>query len=265
MLRLKTPPSSTQVEGRLPINLRGPENRALPRILRCWRIRWAENRPAGQQHQCAAARVRLWLSRSSARPESGVGSTGGTAECARTAQARPLSHGTAIHREWGEAQGNYDELRFFTGLRPSEEIALTVDDYDAARGTLSINKARVGGIDKCCTKTRQDRLIRLCPRAVSVLNCQLALCEVLQRRGTIHHNGLFIQDNGETIQALDVVEQRWSSTLKLLPMRYRKPLGELELDDWQKSTLDCKATRPQRRHDVAGLLSVDGRCGRQRH
>ena len=30
----------------------------------------------------------------------------------------------AIHRDWGEAQGNYDEFRFFTGLRPSEEIAL---------------------------------------------------------------------------------------------------------------------------------------------
>ena len=24
----------------------------------------------------------------------------------------------AIHRDWGEAQGNYDEFRFFTGIRP---------------------------------------------------------------------------------------------------------------------------------------------------
>jgi integrase len=30
----------------------------------------------------------------------------------------------AIHRDWREAQGNYDEFRFFAGLRPSEEIAL---------------------------------------------------------------------------------------------------------------------------------------------
>jgi integrase len=29
----------------------------------------------------------------------------------------------AIHRDWGEAQGNYDEFRFFTGMRPSEQIA----------------------------------------------------------------------------------------------------------------------------------------------
>jgi hypothetical protein len=34
----------------------------------------------------------------------------------------------AIHRDWREAQGNYDEFRFFTGLRPSEEIALVLND-----------------------------------------------------------------------------------------------------------------------------------------
>ena len=66
----------------------------------------------------------------------------------------------AIHQDWGEAQGNYDELRFFTGLRPSEEIALVVTDYDAAHGVLSITKARVLGIDKDVTKTGEDRRIR---------------------------------------------------------------------------------------------------------
>ena len=29
-----------------------------------------------------------------------------------------------LHADWGEAIGNYDEFRFFTGLRPSEQIAL---------------------------------------------------------------------------------------------------------------------------------------------
>jgi integrase len=28
----------------------------------------------------------------------------------------------AIHREWGEAQGNYEEFRFFTGLRPRNRL-----------------------------------------------------------------------------------------------------------------------------------------------
>jgi site-specific recombinase XerD len=30
-----------------------------------------------------------------------------------------------LHADWGEAIGNHDECRFFTGLRPSEEIACT--------------------------------------------------------------------------------------------------------------------------------------------
>jgi integrase len=73
----------------------------------------------------------------------------------------------ALHRDWGEFQGNYDELRFFTGLRPSEEIALVVTDYDAAHGVLRITKARVGGLDKDVTKTGEDRRIVLCPRAIA--------------------------------------------------------------------------------------------------
>lgn len=28
----------------------------------------------------------------------------------------------ALHRDWGEAQGNYDEFRFFTGLRPRSRL-----------------------------------------------------------------------------------------------------------------------------------------------
>lgn len=49
----------------------------------------------------------------------------------------------AIHRDWGEVQGNYDEFRFFTGLRPSEQIALLVDDCDLSQGKLKVSKACV--------------------------------------------------------------------------------------------------------------------------
>jgi hypothetical protein len=48
-----------------------------------------------------------------------------------------------------------------------------VRDFDPVRGTLSVNKARVKGIDRNCTKTRQDRLIELCPRARAVLTRHL--------------------------------------------------------------------------------------------
>jgi len=81
----------------------------------------------------------------------------------------------AIHRQGGEAQGNYDEFRFFTGLRPSEQIALVLSDLDLAHGIISINKARVSGIDRDKTKTSEDRRVELCPRALLVLRRQLRL------------------------------------------------------------------------------------------
>jgi integrase len=81
----------------------------------------------------------------------------------------------AIHKDWGEAQGNYDEFRFFTGLRPSEQIALLVSDCDIAQGKISVTKARVMTRDKDRTKTSEDRIIELCPRALEVLKRHLAL------------------------------------------------------------------------------------------
>ena len=60
---------------------------------------------------------------------------------------------TPIGRDWGEAQGNYDAFRLFSGLRPSEEIALVVQDFDPVRRAVTVSKARVAGIDEDSTKT----------------------------------------------------------------------------------------------------------------
>jgi integrase len=108
----------------------------------------------------------------------------------------------AIHQDWGEAQGNYDEFRFFTGLRPSEQVALLVSDFDPTHGTLTISKARVGGIDKDSTKTGEDRRIELCPRALEVLNRQLALRQRLVDAGKIDRDHLFFKETGEPIRNL---------------------------------------------------------------
>lgn len=130
---------------------------------------------------------------------------------------------TAIHSEWGEAQGNYDEFRFFTGLRPSEQIALTISDFDSARGTLTVTKARVDGVDKSTTKTREDRIFELCPRAVAVLNRQFALRERLRGAGAIDHDHLFFMEDGAPIRDIGEPGQRWRATLSRLPMRIRRP------------------------------------------
>ena len=44
-------------------------------------------------------------------------------------------------RDWGATQGNYDELRLFTGLRPSEQIALMLSEIDV--GNLLARIARI--------------------------------------------------------------------------------------------------------------------------
>jgi integrase len=102
----------------------------------------------------------------------------------------------AIHRDRGEAQGNYDELRFFTGLCPSEQIALVLSDLDLENGIISVNKARVFGVDRCKTKTGEDRRVQLCPRTLLVLKRQLALRDRLMAAGRLHHDHVILDAAG---------------------------------------------------------------------
>jgi integrase len=144
------------------------------------------------------------------------------------------------HRDWGEAQGNYDEFRLFTGMRPSEEIALALSDVDLANGTVSVNKARVAGIDRDQTKTGDDRRITLCPRALAVLKRQLSLRARLEATGAIRNDYVFFRKTGEPFRNLQIQARRWCATLTLLKLRYRRPcvarqfLGELEYHDRQE-------------------------------
>jgi integrase len=130
----------------------------------------------------------------------------------------------AIHQDWGEAQGNYDEFRFFTGLRPSVQIALLVSDCDLVKGTIAITKARVMARDNDRTKTSEDRTVALCPRAIEVLKRQLALRERWQRLGTpIDHEHVFFKDDGEPIRHLHYGWKRWRQSLDRLGVRARAP------------------------------------------
>jgi integrase len=130
----------------------------------------------------------------------------------------------AIHRDWGEAQGNYDEFRFFTGLRPSEQIAVRVTDCDIAQGKIKIDKARVVARDKDRTKTSEDRIVELCPRALHVLKRHLALRARLKLEGKINHDDLFFKDDGTPIRNLQYPWVRWRRTLTVtLKGRYREP------------------------------------------
>ena len=104
-----------------------------------------------------------------------------------------------LHADWGEAIGNYDEFRFFTGLRPSEQIALLVTDYDASRGALSVTKARVLRRDKDRTKTLEDRDVELSPRALEILKRHFRLRDEYVAARKIHHQHLFFLEDGRPI------------------------------------------------------------------
>ena len=54
--------------------------------------------------------------------------------------------------------------------------------------------------DKDRTKTSEDRLIELCPRALEVLKRQLALRARFKLAGKLNHEQLFFKHNGEPIR-----------------------------------------------------------------
>jgi integrase len=110
----------------------------------------------------------------------------------------------AIRLDWGEAQGNYDEFRFFTGMRPSEEIALVLSDLDLV-------------------KTGEDRRIVLCPRALAVLKRPLALRARLEAADAIGHDHVFFRETGEPFLNLQIPGKRWRATLNSVKLRYRRP------------------------------------------
>ena len=81
----------------------------------------------------------------------------------------------AIHRDWCEAQGSYDESRFFTGLHPSEQNALRVTDCDLVQGKISSRKLASWRVTRTGQRQARIALVELCPRALQVLKPQLAL------------------------------------------------------------------------------------------
>lgn len=127
------------------------------------------------------------------------------------------------HAEFGSAHGNYEEFRFFTALRPSEQIALKVNDCDVERGKVQITRACVHQHDRNRTKTNEDREIELCGRALDVLKRQLTLRESLVQSGSIKHEFVFFKENGQRLVNLSYPYQRWRHVLESSGVRYREP------------------------------------------
>jgi integrase len=163
-----------------------------------------------------------------------------------------------LHADWGEAIGNYDEFRFFTGLRPSEQIALLVTDYDARRAVLSVTKARVLRRDKDRTKTLEDRDVELCPRALEVLRRHLALRDEYVAAGKIRHEHLFFLEDGRPISDPEITRWRWSESIKGLSIRRRGPYHARHSSvTWQLMLgRNLLWVEKQHGHSVEGMLRM---------
>lgn len=121
-----------------------------------------------------------------------------------------------IRKDWGEGEANYVELVFFSGMRPSEAIALQWPDIDRMRWTGVVNKARVMARDKDTTKTAVAREVEFCPRAIAVLERQWS-------RTGLAGKHVFGQDDGSPYHDIQVRWKRWQYTHKRLGLRYREP------------------------------------------
>ena len=169
----------------------------------------------------------------------------------------------AIHRDWGEAQGDYDEFRFFTGLRPSEQIALRVEDCDLGQGKFMVNKARVMKRDKDRTKTGEDRIVELCPRARSAqASSRLASTAAApgphQSRGSLLPRQRPPDCRSESPLRPLALDSPSHAEVALSRALQRAPLlRELEPDAREEPALGREATRPQRADNARCLRRLD--------
>ena len=118
-----------------------------------------------------------------------------------------------LPHEW-----NYYMFMIWSGLRPSEAIALTWDDIDFKKKTISINKAKTQYVQEAeSPKTRGSK------RVIKMLtNAREALIRQMRKRG-LHHTHVFINpDTDKPYNSSKDFYKRWVRILKSAGVEYRK-------------------------------------------
>lgn len=110
---------------------------------------------------------------------------------------------------------NYFEFAFFTGLRPSELIALRWANVDFRRRRVTVDEARVRAVDKDA-KTHRSRDVDLQARALAALNRQ-------KKHSFMAGEFVFLNPaNGERLYDTGPpVQDCWRPTLKAVGLRDR--------------------------------------------
>jgi len=106
------------------------------------------------------------------------------------------------------------EFAFFSGLRPSEQIALRWAQVDLRAGTVTVDKARTRSQDKG-TKTGHVRTVELTSRARAAIERQRAVTQVAGQH-------VFLCPDGTACAGTDgPLDAWWKPALKLSGIRYR--------------------------------------------
>lgn len=120
-----------------------------------------------------------------------------------------------MRERYNEQVFNYFDFAFFTGMRPSELIALEWADIDFNRRLATVSKALVRAITKA-TKTEEIRDVELNPRALAAIQRQKKL--TFLQGGPIFHNPLTSRPYTDTQVQM---EKFWTPTLKVCGIRHR--------------------------------------------
>ncbi|WP_279212664.1 site-specific integrase [Delftia acidovorans] len=113
-----------------------------------------------------------------------------------------------------EAARNYFEFAFFSGLRPSELIALTWSKVDLRSGTVMVDSALTRGRVKG-TKTSEIRKVELPGRARDALERQRTVSQLAGGR-------VFLTVAGGELENTDIpLDSWWKPALKVSGIRHR--------------------------------------------
>lgn len=120
-------------------------------------------------------------------------------------------------RERNPVYADYFEFAFYVGMRPSEQIAVLWGDCDIPKGLITVQRARVMGVDRDSTKTAVSRQVELSERAVACLKRQ-------EPRSRLAGKHVWLNPyTGKRFADEQAQYKMWGSAIKALRIRYRVP------------------------------------------
>ena len=118
-----------------------------------------------------------------------------------------------------EQTRNFYQFMFWSGLRPSEAIALMWDDIDFDNEVIRVRRAKTHNVDKVATtKTKGSRRdVKILPLAKAALSAQ-------RQHTQLQGKHVFINPNTDKPWRGDVqLRKHWKAALHRAGMEYRKP------------------------------------------